>query len=379
MRSVMVTKFLPLPANSGGKLRSLALLRALAARGDTVLCAFDDGLADLDGLRALGVDVRTVPWRPSVANVARGVLRTGTGSAGRFWDPRLAAVVRHALAEAPTDVLQVEYSQLIPYLSLGTARRTVLDLHNIESALATSYAESSSSPRARLARLESVLLRRVERRGIRRADITVVVSDKDRRRLPARARELLVCPNGWTPTEPLPPSGEKVVVFVALLGWRPNVDAAVHLVRAVWPHVRDQEPAARLLLVGRSPTPQVQALAGDGVEVTGTVPDIRPYLARACVATAPLLSGGGTRLKLLEALDAGRPVVATRVGADGLEDLVGDGVVIADEPAEMAKRILELLGDGERARELGLAGHRAVADRYAWDRVLGPLLSRLGA
>lgn len=374
----MVTKFAPVPANSGGKVRSLALLRRLAVAGDVVLCCFEDATSDVNSVRALGVDVRTVPWRPQALNVIRGLVRTRSGAAGRFWDRRLAAEVRHAIAEAPTDLLQVEYSHLAPYLKLGTVGLRVLDCHNIESSLAMSFAQNSSTPRARLARLEAVLLRRLERRSIEQADVVMVVSENDRARLPGRPRELLVCPNGWDPGLPLPPSSAPVAVFVALLSWDPNVEAAVWLGTKVWPSVRAELPDARLLLVGREPAVQVRRLAASDIEVSGTVPDVRPYLAAARVALAPLRSGGGTRLKVLEALAAGRPVVSTSVGLEGLTELAGRGVVVADEPEEFAKRLVELLRDPIQAEEVGRNGADAVRNNYAWDRVLQPWLDRVG-
>ena len=380
MRSVLVTKFVPLPANSGGKLRSLAVLRRLATLGDVVLCCFEDATGDADALRREGIDVRTTPWRPSVSGVARGLLRTGSGSAARFWDPRLAQLVRGALSEHPTDLLQVEYSQLAPYLRCGSPRMTVLDFHNIESALARSYSRSASTPKARLAVLESVLLHRLERWGGRRASLVLVVSERDAQRFPGgRPGHLLVCPNGWDPGDPISGDDGPIAAFVALLGWQPNVDAAVWLAEEVWPNVRDRVPDARLLLVGREPSQRVRSLAAPDIEVTGTVPDIRPYLARARVALAPLRSGGGTRLKVLEALDAGRPVVATSVGIDGLEDLVGHGAVIADDPRSFAEATVELLRNVEAAGLKGRSGHQAVRERYSWDQVLAPWLERLSA
>lgn len=380
MRSVMVTKFVPSPANSGGRLRSLAVARRLAAVSDEmVLCCFEDGTGRPGDLEALGIDVRTVPWRPRGATLARGALRTQSASSARFFDPALAALVAGATTERPTDVLQVEYSQLGAYLDAGTARTTVLDFHNIESSLLRSYATSASGPKAVAARLEAVALERHERIGAEKADVVVVVSAKDAERLPGTPREVLVCKNGWEPTEALPPATEPVAAFVALMGWQPNVDAALWLAREVWPLVRARMPAARLLLVGRDPSPAVLALAGPDIEVTGTVPDIAPYLARSRVAVAPLRAGGGTRLKVLEALDAGRPVVGTSMGLEQLEDLIGVGAYAEDVPAAFAERLLELLADGQRATEVGLAGHASVADRYGWDAVLAPWLARITA
>jgi glycosyltransferase involved in cell wall biosynthesis len=230
---------------------------------------------------------------------------------------------------------------------------------------------------ALLVRGEAAALRRLEWAALRRVDLGVVVSRRDQDRLPPSRAEVLLCPNGWEPSPPLPPSPDPVIVFVALLGWRPNVDAAVWLAERVWPLVRRRRSDARLFLVGRSPAPQVQRLASPDITVTGTVPDVRPYLAQAQVAVAPLLSGGGTRLKVLEALDAGRPVVATQIGVEGLEDLIGHGVVVADTPERMSAVIGDLLDDPDRARALGAQGRRAVADRYAWDVTLEPLIRRL--
>ena len=376
----MVTKFVPSPANSGGRLRSAAVARRLrSVSEEMVLCCFDDGSGRPADLEALGIEVRTVPWRPRGTTLGRGILRTQSGSAGRFWDPALAAVVRQALTERPTDVLQVEYSQLGAYLDAGPARTKVLDFHNIESSLLRSYATSATGPKARLARLEARALERHERIGAEKADLVVVVSAKDGERLPGSPREVLVCKNGWEPTAPLPPADEPVAAFVALMGWQPNVDAALWLAREVWPRVRARMPAARLLLVGRDPTPAVRALAGPDIEVTGTVPAIGPYLARSRVAVAPLRAGGGTRLKVLEALDAGRPVIGTSMGLEQLEDLIGCGAYAADDPAEFADRLLELLADGPRAADVGRQGHESVAERYGWDRVLAPWLSRITA
>lgn len=373
----MVTKFLPLPANSGGKQRSLAVLRRLAQHGSVILCAFDDGAADREGLAAMGVDVRSVRWTPTPGSIARGILRTGSGSAGRFWDARLAAMVRAAAREHPIDLLQIEYATLAPYLRGTSASLRVLDLHNIESALAASYARSTGPLRALPVWGEAVALRRLEWVALRQVNVAVVVSRRDHDRLPRSRVKVLLCPNGWEPSPPLPPAPDPVVVFVALLGWRPNVDAAVWLGERVWPLVRRRRPDARLLLVGRSPAPRVQQLGCSDITVTGTVPDVRPFLAQARVAVAPLLSGGGTRLKVLEALDAGRPVVATRIGVEGLEDLVGRGVVVADTAEIMSATICDLLGDDNRAEELGALGRRAVADRYAWDVTLEPLLRQI--
>ena len=379
----MVTKFVPLPDNDGGKQRTLALARRLAARAELVLCAYDDGEADVAGLERLGIDVRCVPWRPSAARAVGGALRTGTGSlsTGRFTSADLLAEVRRAAAEGPVDLLQVEYLQMAPLARHVTAGRRVLDLHNVESALVRSYARAGSGPASLVAHVEATALSVMERRTLPSFDTVMVVSERERHRLPAGVRDVIVCPNGRDPDPlgPPAPASTPTVAFVATMGWAPNVDAAVWFGHEVWPAVLRRSPDARLLLVGRDPAPPVQALASPSVEVSGTVSDVRPFLSQARVTVAPLRAGGGTRLKILEALDAGRPVVATSIAVDGLEDLIDEGVVVADDAGTMIDAVSTLLADPDRAAALGRAGHEAVSARHSWDVALAPLLDSVTA
>jgi polysaccharide biosynthesis protein PslH len=371
---LMVTKFLPLPDNNGGKQRSWAIARRLAELGDLVLCAYDDGSADQAGLRELGIDVRAVPRRLTPAGAARGALAARSVSAGRFWSAAMVKAVRGAADESAIDLLQVEYQQMVPLVQNLPAKKSILDLHNIESALVDSYARARSGLPALLFRSEAVALRRMERRTIGGFDHVLVVSDQEKARLPTGARSVLVCPNGREPSAMLPDAPDPTVAFVATMGWAPNVDAAVWLGREIWPEVLARVPEARLLLIGRDPAPAVRALADKRIEVTGTVADVNPFLARARVVVAPLRAGGGTRLKIMEALDVGRPVVATSVGCEGMDDLVGRGVVVADTVSALAEAIADLLLDPARAAALGRAGHEAVAAGHTWDSALAPLL-----
>jgi glycosyltransferase involved in cell wall biosynthesis len=374
----MITKFLPLPDDSGGRQRSLAIARRLAQQGELVLCAYDDGSADHDGLRALGIDARGVPWKVTPLQVGRGLLAARSVSSARFWSPALVDTVRRAAAEAPLDLLQVEYQQMVPLAAGVLAAHRVLDLHNVESSLVESYANARRGPSAAFYRAESKALRRMESRTIADFDHVIVVSEQEKTRLPAYGGSVLICPNGREPSGLLPEATTPTVAFVATMGWAPNVDAALWLGREIWPLVVEKVPDAQLLLIGRGPTPEILALAGPAVEVTGTVAEVAPYLERARVVVAPLRAGGGTRLKIMEALDSGRPVVATSVGSEGLEDLIGRGVVIADTTRGMADEIVQLLGDPLGAARLGAQGHEAVNAEHTWDIALRPLLQTVG-
>jgi polysaccharide biosynthesis protein PslH len=374
----MITKFLPLPDDSGGRQRSLAIARRLAQQGELVLCGYDDGSADHDGLRALGIDARGVPWKVTAMNLGKGLLAARSVSSARFWSQGLVDMVQQAATEAPLDLVQVEYQQMAPIASGVAAASRVLDLHNVESSLVESYARARRGPAAAFYRAESMALRRMEARMITDFDHVIVVSEKERTRLPAFGGSVLICPNGREPSGPLPEATTPTVAFVATMGWAPNVDATLWLGHEIWPLVVEKVPEARLLLVGRGPTPEVRALAGPSVEISGTVAEVAPYLTRSRVVVAPLRAGGGTRLKIMEALDLGRPVVATSVGCEGLEDLIGRGVVIANSTQEMAEQIVRLLRDPGEATRLGLEGHEAVIAEHTWDIALKPLLQAVG-
>jgi glycosyltransferase involved in cell wall biosynthesis len=371
---LVVTKLVPLPADTGGKLRTLAFLRRLVRDHPVTVVALAEDGADCRGLAELGIDVRARPWRRGPGQLVGGVARTGSLSSARFWDATLAAEVRDVARAHPSGRLIVEYAQLEPWVRRAPAGRRVLATHNIESRLVHNVAATTTGPRRVALHAEAEALARLERRLLRHADVVSVVSERDRARLGVARPGVVVCPNGVDVTAAAPWHGRPEVVFVGHLGWAPNVDAATWFTNHVWPAVAAAEPHARLRLVGRTPAPAVLSLAGARIEVTGTVPDTQPYLRDATVAVAPLRAGSGTRLKILEALGAGRPVVATSIGAEGLEDLAGHGLVIVDDPAEMAATIVGLLRDPDRARRLGELGHARISAAYAWDATLTPLL-----
>lgn len=377
VRSVVIAKFVPWPANSGDKQRTLGVVRALRRQGPVTVCAFSGPDEDEAPLVAEGIEVRSVPLRRNVSNLVGGLVRSGSLTSARFWDPRLARTVQ-AAAEDGVDAVVVEHVQLLPYASFARAPSTILNMHNVESSLTLRFARSQRGVKRMVLATEAGALRRLERRATG-MDAVAVVSEVDRQLLEAVLDHprVIVVPNAWDEPRPLPPAPDPVVSFVALLSWAPNVDAATWFCRDVWPRVLLAVPDARLLLVGRNPSPEVHELASDSIEVTGTVPDLQPYYARTRVAVAPLRAGGGSRLKILEALAAARPVVATTIGAEGLEDLIGRGVTVADDPAEMAELIVARLRDSGLSAEEGRAGAEAVAVDHSWTAATRPLLDVL--
>jgi glycosyltransferase involved in cell wall biosynthesis len=264
----------------------------------------------------------------------------------------------------------------------------LLDLHNIESELMKNYQKSARRfLRKIIARWEAGRLAALERGITQFADAVTFVSEHDQdlfSRMTTNAKEgrdpaFAVAPNGVA-DEGFQWKGTKLknVVFVAHLGWQPNIDAATWLVENVWQQVIAKVPAARLHLVGRSPHPSVLKLASENIKIFGDVESVIPYTGSATVATAPLLASGGTRLKIMEAMSCGTPVVATSLGALGLESKAGDGLVIVDDASRFAEAIVTLLHSPPSEESV----RSAVLD-MTWEATLAPMVAlageRLGA
>ena len=160
------------------------------------------------------------------------------------------------------------------------------------------------------------------------------------------------------------------MVFTGSMDWLPNEDGMTYFCREILPRVRQAEPAATLSIIGRSPTPAVRRLADEhGVEVTGRVDDVRPHVSRGAVYVVPLRIGGGTRLKIFEAMAMGKAVVSTSIGAEGLPVTSGRDVAIADDPARFAQAVVHLMRDASARQAIEIAARRLVVERYDWSAV----------
>jgi glycosyltransferase involved in cell wall biosynthesis len=186
-----------------------------------------------------------------------------------------------------------------------------------------------------------------------------------------------VVPNGVEPVvgRDSGPARDGRLAFIGAMDWFPNQDAVRWMVDDILPLVRKRTPRVTLTLAGRNPPRWMKRLSADGIRVTGTVEDVSPYLREAAVCVVPLRIGGGTRLKILEALAAGKPVVSTAVGAEGLDLRPGEEIVIADSARDFAEQVAGLLEDKPLRERLAAAGRRA-AKRYAWDSI-APALERV--
>jgi glycosyltransferase involved in cell wall biosynthesis len=269
---------------------------------------------------------------------------------------KLAEAVRAATATHRPDVVQAEGADVgsaLATVSPAAARRVL----SVYEAAGAQIADVGTARRL-IAQADAWAGRRTERRALGHADAAVVYSDADRRRIAAAGPPSLVVetvPLGWhVPARPADPAGDDPpsVVFVGSFIHPPNVDAAVHLVADILPRLRTQVPAVVVTIVGACPPDAVRRLDGDGVCVTGTVADVAPYLDQASVVVAPLRHGGGARVKVLEALAAGKAVVTTSIGAQGVA-APSSAMAVADGDAPFAEAVARLLRD--RSARIGQA------------------------
>ena len=307
---------------------------------------------------------------------------------------RAAALQRYVLSRRPTHVAQfparaladaveplAREADLIWTVRLGLAEwlphreRTFVDLDDFESVKqAQSLPPRGLRPWHWLLWLDNQRLRRLERTAPRRYGRCVVCSDVQRASFPARQRKrVLVMPNGFPPgllAYPPPRPSEPTIVFVGTMEYKPNVDAAFWLAKDIFPSIARRVPEARLLLVGHDTRHRLRPLAdGHRIVATGSVADVTPLVGEAAVSVAPIRAGSGTRIKILEALALGVPVVSTTLGAEGLDLVPGREIILADAPEAFAEAVVRLLTDRVARETMGRAGRAAVARAYDWDRI----------
>ena len=286
------------------------------------------------------------------------------------------AELARQIAIEPPDVFYLDHLDSLAYSDLGRQTPMVIDLHNVYSRLVHRVSTEQNPWWKRwYLRRESRLLAAIEQRAAHLCDHLLAVSEVERCYFEGQgARAVQVVPNGVDcdlfralPTGRVgqPP----LVLYLGNLSWGPNIRAAVFLARTVLPRLRDRFPDARLRIVGRSPAPEVKATSGlEGVDVLADVPDITPHLREARVLAVPLDSGGGTRLKILEAFAAGLPVLSTPIGCEGLGVRHSEHLLISDRE-HFAEGIASLLDDDALAVELAARARTLASQYFDWSIV----------
>jgi len=366
----------PHPSRDGLAIRNYHLLAALAERFEVRAFALLDPERSYGrGVLPAGVEVEWVPQRPRGARrvaAAAGSLATGRAYSQLLYrSPALARRIAEASAGRPPRWIVAHAYHVAP-AALGAGAPVWVDFHNLDSEIWERMGESASSmPRRLFVRAQAPRIRRLERVLVRRAAGISCVSRRDGAALEklGAAQEPLVVPNGVDLERyafRAGPAPHERILFVGDLSWPPNAEGVRWFASRVWPLVRDRRPGASVEILGRGAPAEVLRLAGPGFEFVGEGDDTRPHWTSAAVGVVPLLAGGGTRLKILEAAACGVPVVSTRVGAEGLAFEAGVEIRLHDEPDRFAEAVVGLLADREAARRQAAAARARVEVQYDW-------------
>jgi polysaccharide biosynthesis protein PslH len=378
-RLLAVCPVLPFPPIDGGRKRTLRLLEAAAQDGFLPHILTTDG-EDMDlvgALRKRGWTVEVLPGPPTTlgARVRQHAKRLPSP-----FIPAIDARLRE-LAGDPDTVIQIEHTQSAYYDRALAGRPWVLSLHNVDSELLRTIAQTKRPGTVAWLRAWSQwqAMRSVERREVVRATATLCVSEADREELAAPGAELVVAPNGVDDEFfEIPEDGAEPdrVLFFGRHDYPPNEHGLERFLREGWREVMAARPGARLRVVGSGATAEAKALtaATPGAEFVGFVDDLAAEIRASCLTIVPLWAGGGTRLKVVEGMASGRPIVGTGLGVENVGFESGRHGIVAESPAGLAAGIVELLAQPQRRTELGRAA-RAHAERYRWAQATAPAVA----
>ena len=386
------------PVDKGGRIRTYNMLRALRRKHRITYLTLDSGSAAPDAAeRALEYCDRLVrvPFRDASRRSLRfwGELALNLASrlpyaVAKYRSAAMRREIERTVGAGDVDLLVCDFlfpSQNVPS---GLSCRTVLFQHNVEAMIWKRHAEvRAGRPSEAYFRMQWKRMRRFEGAECRRFDQVVAVSRDDAEVLEREygLDRVADIPTG-VDTEYFRPSGTvarepRDLVFTGSMDWLPNEDGIVWFAEEVLPLIHARMPDVTVTIVGRNPPPRIVALAERDarLRVTGTVPDVRPYLERAAISVVPLRVGGGTRLKIYEALAVDRPLITTTVGGEGLPIEHGTHALLADGAGPFADAVLQLLGDPAAAAALAARGAAFVRANFGWERVADAFAERIGA
>jgi glycosyltransferase involved in cell wall biosynthesis len=381
-----------LPVHSGGEIRSYQILRRLASHHELFFFSYYDGEPDIEYEEELA---RQFPGAVCLCTRERGLNSISRGldylarlgsplpyAVGRFQSLQVQERLHTWFREDAFDLAVCDFLDAVVNFPSHFTIPTILFQHNVESEIWRRHAVTERNAAKRfLYRLEFGKMKSYERSVVRKVHHIVAVSEHDRRLMgqwtdPSR---ISVVPTGVDLQQygPSPSRGadEPLVLFVGAMDWEPNIDAVEYFCREIWPSIQTKIPQGRFRIVGRNPVRRVQKLASSSVEVAGPVTSVVDHLRESSVVVVPLRVGGGTRLKIYEAMATGRAVVSTSVGAEGLDVRHGKDIVLADDPAAFAGAVTRLLQDVELRRRYERAA-AALASKYDWTAI-GDQFSRI--
>jgi sugar transferase (PEP-CTERM/EpsH1 system associated) len=374
-----------LPVDTGGKIRSYNILRHLSRAHQVTLLSYYGGQKDsvyekdiqreLPGTQTIHTAALDGSVFTQSLDYLHRVFRPAPFSVSKFTHPQVRRTVSFWLSDHRFDVAVCDFLSASLNFPGVLPMPTVLFQHNVEAALWRRMASTESNPARRLAyHLEAKKMARYERAALKKFHHVIAVSDHDRKlmlEMDSRC-QISVVPTGVDTqayaVAPPATADPARIVFTGSMDWEPNIDAVAYFCQEIFPRVRAEFPSAVFQIVGRNPHSRVSQLASDSVQVTGTVPSVSEYLREATLVVVPLRIGGGTRLKIFEAMAMGKAVISTSIGAEGLEVQSGRDLILADNAGHFSDAILLLLRDAIQRQQYERAAAK-LASQYDWSNV----------
>jgi len=383
-RLLYIVHRVPYPPDKGERVRAFHAIKALADHFRVTVSALAHSAADRASARELERWCERVVTASAggLLGLARGALALVGGRSvteGYFRSRGLARRLQEEAAREPFDAIVAYSSSALPCALAVPAGARIADLVDADSAKWTAYARSARWPASWLYRREARGVRRLEQQALRHCDAVVLASAAETEALDAGGDKVLAVGNGvdidYFRPQDRPADVAPTLVFTGTMDYRPNVEGVGWFAEEIWPALRRERPDLRFTVVGRDPVLAVRRLAErPGIEITGSVPDVRPYLARAALVVAPLLMARGIQNKVLEAMAMGRAVVASPAAIEGLEVEVGAEVVEAQPPEQWRREVLDLLENQTRREAIEQAARDRVEQHYTWKDRLQPLV-----
>lgn len=381
MKILFLSRWFPYPADNGSKIRIFNLIRQLSRQHSLDLISFCSEPVSAERFEGLRPYCGTIaaalyhPFEPDRWEAIRGFFSTWPRSMVATHSAELEQEVARAVSSRRYDLVIASQIDMVPY-----ALDIPVPLKVFEEIELTTQYEQVTGQKNPVKRMRSALtwrkLAQFLKRTMPQFDGITVVSEQERRRICEVIpgfEKITVIPNGVDLSYLSGDFGEPepdTLIYNGALTYSANFDAMMYFLKEVFPLIRQQRPGACIYITGKTDGVRLQDLpAGDGVVYTGYLPDIRPRVARSWVSVVPLRLGGGTRLKVLESMALGTPVVSTTKGAEGLEVHPGEDILIADNPVGFASAVLRLFYDPVLRRNMGAAGRENVSRNYSWDTI----------
>lgn len=371
------------PLDHGGKIRSFHLAKQLASRHDVTLFTFypanpHDTHRELESIFSRVIALPLAIPQPRSAEdqlrYLRNLLSARPYSVSKYCQPSVREHLQALLEANHFDVIVCDFLLTAAVVPWDISIPKVLFTHNIEALIWQRHYQVGRNLLWKAACYrEFRTMETMERKYIQRADHILAVSEFDRNFFAQMTdpKKISVIPTGvdidfFRPAKAMPPGN--TLIFTGSMDWLPNEDGIIYFVKEILPKIRVRCPDVELRIVGRRPTIRLRRFAEKhaGVEVTGDVDDIRPHLHAGKVYIVPLRVGGGTRLKIFEAMAAGKAIVSTTIGAEGLPIHPGEDILLADEPNGFAEAVIELLHNVSRRESLERSARNLVESRYSW-------------